>query len=283
MGVLFASLSAVLYSLWFLFSKISVNKTKDPIAAVVVFQVLAGLLFLPLSLFDTPKADINADSVLLTVAAILCYTFFNVLGFKSFKYLDVSVAGILSQTTVIVTFIGGLIVFNEDATSMKVIGVLLVILGNVIIHINSDADTKVKMKGVILRLAASLMLALGILIDAKNLENFSIPVYGFLTYLIPGLISYIFIVKSFDKIKADFSPNKLLFLVMSAMATSGYYFLLKSFTTDLDKTISAPINSSSSMLVVIWGIIFLKETDKLTKKIIAGIIVFLGVVLLGIA
>ena len=62
MGVLFASLSAVLYSLWFLFSKISVNKTKDPIAAVVVFQVLAGLLFLPLSLFDTPKADINAET-----------------------------------------------------------------------------------------------------------------------------------------------------------------------------------------------------------------------------
>lgn len=282
MGILFASLSAIFYSFWFLLSKVSVNRTQNPLLAVSIFQWMTGLLFIPLFLIEKPEWQFSLESLALLIVAVFIYSFFNILGFKSFKYLDVSTTGIVSQLTVVVSFVGGLILFREAASFLKIAGVSLVILGNLIIHLKTGKAKKINAKGLILRVGASVMLGLGILIDAKNSSNFSIPLYGALTYFLPGFISYIFAKSNLAGLKADFKPNKLLFLAMSLMATFGYYFLIKSFTTDLDKTISAPINSSSSMLVVIWGIIFLKETDNMLKKIIAGIVVFLGVLFLSL-
>lgn len=283
MGILFASLSAIFYSFWFLLSKISVNRVKNPMLAVSIFQWITGLLFIPLFIIDAPRWNLNKESIVLLIIVIFFYSFFNILGFKSFKYIDVSTAGIISQLTVVVTFFGGLILFSEKVTYLKIIGVFLIIVGNLVIHIRSKHEKNIKFKGLVLIIGASVMLGLGILIDAKNSENFSIPLYGFLTYFFPGFISYLFAKSSLTGLKADLKSNKLFFFIMSLMATLGYYFLIKSFTTDLDKTISAPINSSSSMLVVILGIIFLKETDNMYKKILAGAIVFMGVVILGVA
>jgi multidrug transporter EmrE-like cation transporter len=80
----------------------------------------------------------------------------------------------------------------------------------------------------------------------------------------------------------DFKTNARGFLIMAGCATLSYFFLLKSYAL-VEKSIAVPVYSSTAVLVVLMGIIFLKETSNLQRKLLAIVIVFAGLVSLGLS
>ena len=282
MGVIFALLSAVFYALVFFFAKLLVTKARKPLVVAALFQLLAGLLAIPLFLLEPARVNQTQDIWTLLVIVIVLYSFFNVFNFISNKLLDFSITGILSQSTLIITFLGSLMVFGEPATLNKIIAVILILLANISILIKKKSGAKINFKGIVIRLAASIILGSALIIDAKNSVNFSLPLYAFITYFFPGILTYIFSRANFSDVREHIARFYKGIFLMSLMGTLGYYFLIKSFQT-LEKSIAAPLNNLSPVIMVCLGIVFLKETDRIWVKIFAVIIVFLAAVLLNLA
>jgi len=159
---------------------------------------------------------------------------------------------------------------------------VLILLGNISILIKKKSGGKINFKGIVTRLAASTLLGTAIIIDAKNSVNFSLPLYAFFTYFFPGILTYIFSRANFSDVREHLTKFYKGIFLMSLMGTLGYYFLIKSFQT-LEKSIAAPLNNLSPVIMVVLGIVFLKETDRIWVKIFAVIIVFLGAVLLNLS
>ena len=282
MGVIFALLSAVFYALVFFFAKLLVTKARKPLVVAALFQLLAGLLAIPLFLLEPARVNQTQDIWTLLVIVIVLYSFFNVFNFISNKLLDFSITGILSQSTLIITFLGSLMVFGEPATLNKIIAVILILLANISILIKKKSGAKINFKGIVIRLAASIILGSALIIDAKNSVNFSLPLYAFITYFFPGILTYIFSRANFSDVREHIARFYKGIFLMSLMGTLGYYFLIKSFQT-LEKSIAAPLNNLSPVIMVCLGIVFLKETDRIWVKRFAVIIVFLAAVLLNLA
>jgi len=283
MGLIFALLSAVFYALVFFFSKLLVTKAKYPLVIAGIFQILAGLIFIPLFIIEPMKVySFDFGIFLLIVLVTIVYSTFNIFSFLSNKLLDFSITGIMAQLTLIITFVGGLIIFKEQPGWLKIIGVSLILLGNISLFFKKGAKKKISFKGVVFRIIASTALGFGILIDAKNSINFSVPFYGFLTYFVSGVITLLYARVNFTEVKLEVKNNRTGLILMALMGTFGWYFLIKSFGL-IDKTVAAPLNNLSSIFMVLLGIILLKEKDRLLTKLLAAGIVFVGAVMLGLA
>jgi len=282
MQILYPILSAIFFAFVGFFTKVLVTKSEKPLVSAFWFNVLAAIFFVPFFIFEKPNWHFSTTSLILLLASIAAYTAYTIFGFKSNKYLDVSITGVLSQITLIFSFIGSIIIFDEDVTMQKIIGVGLILSGNILLFIKGNKSKKISTIGVALRVFAAVTLAGALLIDAKNSSKFTITFYAFLVYLFPGIFTLIYSRSGLRDAKKEFIDNKLGLLVTGFSGTLAYYFLIKSFA-EVDKTIVVPINNSYTVILVLMGIIFLKETNDQFKKILAAILVFIGVVVVGLA
>lgn len=280
MGIIFAIISAFSYALVGIFSKLLSDKAKNPVLMASLYQLGSGIAFLFLFPFEPQSANITTESIILTILTVIGYSLFNVLGFLSNKYLDVSYIGILSLLTIVFTFLGSLIFLNEESTTFKVIGALLILIGNAILTVKISGKSRINTKGLIFRLIAILFLSSSLIIDGKNAVNFTIPLYGFITYVTPSILTFGFSRANVREIIPALKANLIQILLISISGCVGYLFLIKSYLL-LDKSIAIPINNASGAIMVGIGILVLREKTDIPRKIFAMLIVFLGVIILA--
>gem|GEM_PF-5479254 len=278
--LLYPILSALFYAQVIFFTQILVAKTNKPILSGFWFQIFASAFFIPLFLLDKPNWEISMASFILLIATSIFYFLFTAFGFTSQKLIDVSITGVLGQITLVFTFVGSVLLFDEGMNFQKLIGVGLILLGNVSLFLRKNSSVKINRKGLILRILASITLGSAILIDAKNSSKFSLTLYGFFTYFLPAILIALYTRDNFKEYKKVLANNTPGLILTGLFGTAGYWFLIKSFT-ELDKSIAVPINNSFSVIVVLMGIAFLKERTDMKRKILTALVVFGGVVLLG--
>lgn len=281
MGILYAVLAAIFTSLILLMSKVFVKKTSDPIVTSIIFQFLAGTFFIPLAILQTQNIDFSWRLIFMIGIACVLYALSGTWGFSANQYIDISLGSLITQLSLIVTFFGSLIVFNEQINLVKIVGICLILVGNVILFINPQ-KSNIEFKGVILRLFSAVATGIVILIDAANTRYLSIASYSMLVYIVPSLLMTGYFKVPYNRIKKTFFANSLGFISMSMMGTLGYYFLLKSFSY-LDKIIAVPIYNTYTVIIVVLGIVMLKERSNISKKLFATALVFMGAVILGLA
>ena len=68
---------------------------------------------------------------------------------------------------------------------------------------------------------------------------------------------------------------------MGLMGPIGYSALLYAYQI-APKSVVYPLNSLTTIFLVFMGILFLKEKSMIKRKLIAGVIVFIGAALLSI-
>ena len=280
-GIIIASISAFIFALFYLLSKISVNKSKYPVAVSVLFQMLAGIVSLFFVLQDGMQfKEIGLLSWGLLLISTVCYGMGNVYGFRAGKVLDVSITSILGESGLIIGFAGSLIVFNESATLGKIIGVIMILLGNFIV-VGFKKKGKLDYKAVFLKIFASLLFGLANVIDGANSKNFPLSFYVFVGYFFGGVISMVFSDVKFSMLVDEFKSNKWGQIGMAVTASLGYFLFLTSFKYT-QKTIAIPLSYTSAVIAVVMGIVILKEKNDLWRKLVAVAIVFTGSVLLSV-
>ncbi|GAU78514.1 DMT family transporter [Fusibacter sp. 3D3] len=142
-GILLGLLSAVIYAMLSITSKIAIERY-DPLTVIFysfVFGTVAITPFVPSHDFVTlfSKLDIMALSVTmgLVPAAFAYFSYFRGLGQK----IDLSIVGIISTLELLVSVLIGRLFLNESITMLKTVGLSLIVLS---IFISQYQGHKVK-------------------------------------------------------------------------------------------------------------------------------------------
>lgn len=282
MGIIFAFASACFYAISILVSKVSVDKTKSPLAVGVIFQIFAGLVTLTFFLFEKPVViNNNWTTWALLFAACFGWGLFTVFRFEAMKLLEISVANLVGQLSLLFSFFASAVLFREDVTWMKLAGIALLLVGNVVLIGKAWRNKTINKKGIVLQILASIVASISLMLDAVNSVNFSVSLYGFFAYFVAGILMIPLARVSIKAIKSELKTNWKSQLIMGVFSAAGYYLLIKSFTL-AEKTVVVPVNNLGTVIVVILGIIFLKEIKDVKRKIFAAVLAFAGAVLLSI-
>jgi transporter family protein len=211
----------------------------------------------------------------------LGWALFTIWGFKANKLLDISVANLISQLSLVLTFFASAILFREAVTVYKVFGIILLIIGNIIVIKGPRKKGIVNKEGLKYRIMATLAMSVALLIDAANSPNFSVSFYNCGAFLLSGLIMLPLARIKWQEVKAELKINWKGQLLMAIFSSVAYYLLIKSMAL-APKTIVVPVNNLSTVFVVLLGVILLKEANNTKRKLIAAALAFGGAVLLSI-
>ena len=260
--------------------KLATKSSKNDGALTVLLQFLSGLivlLFIPLFKFQFPT---SYQTYLFLGIACIFYAIADRVNTTARRGLEVSTYSILSQLSTVFLIIWGILFFKEAIVLKKIIGALLILTGNILV-IYKKGKFEFN-KYVIFSILGNLALSIGISVDVGISDKFSMPIYVAATLMIPSLM--IFLVnrlKLSDVINEYKNGNKKSILLVGSSWGIMIVTYLKAFQYGSVTTI-APIASITTILNVFVAYFLLNEKNSLMKKILAALIVILGIVLIKI-
>ncbi len=178
-----------------------IAKDTSPFAFSWLTQVVASILFLPLALKNLSFPVTPAAYVTLIVAGIV-WTLVSLSVYISTKKTEVSVREPLSQSKLIWTLLLGLLLLGESATPNRIIGTLIIFVGMGIVVFHPERRFGNLLEpGVLWTLASAVLSAIIAIVDKFALGFFRPELYGFLVYLIPGIILSCFLPRKIKDVK----------------------------------------------------------------------------------
>lgn len=212
--------------------------------------------------------------------AIIFYAINDRLNTTARKGLEVSTFSILKQISTVFMIFAGLLFMKEPFIVSEFLGAILIIVSNIIIFYekgNFKFD-----KYVLVGLIGNLCFSVAMFLDVNISANFNLPFYIVITLFTPALLIFFAERIKLVDIKEEFKNANKKYLFITAI-TWGLAILSQLRAYQLGKvTIIAPLCAVSVILNVIAGYIFLKERDNLLRKIVAGILIIISVVLINL-
>ena len=257
--------------------------TKSMISAgalTILMQIISSLIciiMIPLFEFKLPT---DYRVYIFLFLAIIFYTLNDRLGTTARSGIDASAYSILKQLSTVFMIIMGILFFKEPFILNKVVGASLIILSNIFVFYKKE-NFKFN-KYLLLGILANISLAIALFIDVNYSKEFNLAFYVLLTFLIPLILIFIFErIKIKDIVLEYKSSNKILLFVTSITWTIMMISKLKAYQLG-NIIVVAPLCSLNVILNIIVSYFLLKEKSNLIRKIIAGTLIIIGVILIKI-
>ncbi|MBR5342086.1 MAG: EamA family transporter [Erysipelotrichaceae bacterium] len=260
--------------------KVATKSSKNDGALTTLLQFLGGLivlLFVPLFKIQFPD-DIR--TYIFLIIACIFYAIADRVNTTARRGLDVSTFSILGQLTTVFLIIWGIVFFKEEIVLKKIIGAILILIGNVMVLYKKGKFefNKYVVFGVLGNLASSI----GISVDVGISDKFNMPIYVAFTLIIPSLlILLVDKINTSDVLNELKEGNKKAILLVSSSWGIMIIGMLRAYQFGSVTTI-APIASVTTIINVFVAYFYLKEKDSLLKKVLAALIVISGIVLIQI-
>jgi len=278
--VIFVVLYLLFYTVFNQSYKIATKNLKSPGALTILLQLIASIASLLLIPFFEIKFPIDIKVYLFLGLSIIFYTLNDRLNTTVRSGLEVSTVSIINQlSTVFMTF-AGIFFFKEPFIIQKVIGALLIVFSNILIFYKKGSGKPNKY--VVLGLLANICFTIAIFLDVNISNQFNLPIYIALTLGIPAILIFVFERIKFTEIKEEFKTGDKKIIFITAI-TWSLAILAQLIAYQLGNvSIVAPLCALSVILNVIVGYVALKERDDMKKKIIAAVLIILGIILINI-
>lgn len=249
-------------------------------ALTILIQLISSLIcILMIPLFEI-KFPSNNKVYIFLFLAIIFYTLNDRLGTTSRSGLEASTYSILKQLSTVFMIFAGILFFKESFILNKIIGSILIVISNILVFYNRK---KLKFnKYLILGILANISLAIALFIDVNYSKEFNLAFYVLLTFFIPVLLIFVFERIKVKEIILEYkNSNKISLFLTSISWTIMMITKLKSYQLG-SVVMVATLSSLVVILNVIISYLFLKEKDNLIKKIIAGVLIIIGIILIKI-
>ena len=242
-----------------------------------LFTAFFSIYFIPFFEFTLPS-DISIYLILFVVVVI--YAFTDRLNIEARYGLDPSVFSMLKQLSTVFLIILGFIFLKEPIILKKVIGSIIIIFANTLLAFDKG---KLKInKYFIMSFISNFLFAVAMLINVNISSNFNIAFYTILTVFLPSILIFLS------------GRYKVKDLVNEFELYDKKYFLLSALTWCLmliasvkayevgDVILVAPLLTLTSILNTIYEFVICKNKNKLVQKIIASILILIGVIIIKI-
>lgn len=278
---LLVAISVITFSFSTILQKILLKDNKsDPVAYSIVFQILVGLLIFVYAVSRGFRIPDFTNLYLNVILLIILYGVANAYIFKALKYSEASEFTVLFATRTLWTILGAIIFLKEKVNINIIIGAVFIFISILLI---SWKKHKIKInKGQFYSIIAAVFFGLAFVNDAYILRNkIDVPSYLAIGFILPALAMWLVNIKLTVKMKPLFEPKTLVRLFILAVIYSiSAITIFIAYQLGKNAAQIAPLNQTSTILTGILGILILKETAGVYKKIIASIIAFIGVVLI---
>ena len=249
-------------------------------AITILIQIVSSLFcLLMIPLFEI-KFPTNFKVYIFLFLATIFYTLNDRLGTTARSGLEVSTYTILKQLSTVFMIFTGILFFKEPFILNKFIGAILILVSNLLVFYNKK-HFKFN-KYLLLGILANLSLSFALFIDVNYSNEFNLAFYILLTFLIPLVLICIFERIKVKQLILEYKKTNKLFLIITSISwVLMMISKLKSY--QLGKIIIiAPLTSLNVILNIFLGYIIFREKNNLLKKIIAAILIIIGIFLIKI-
>lgn len=214
--------------------------------------------------------------ILLISGAALGYGLYERTHFLARKNIDSSTTAIVFRLNSVIGFIGAIIFLHEPLTFTKFIGAMILISASfVVIHKNPNIHAN---RFLLIALFSATVLGLAGLFDKPASFGLPATLYSALMWgLSLPVIS--FPTLSLKQLKKEFWIGGWKVAFTAFLNVFGFILYLNALSlADTSRVI--PITSSTGTFTVIAGIFILKENTYIGRKILAGLLMLVGILLL---
>lgn len=273
----YITISLILDIAYNMLIKKALKKNVSDGALIALLQILSGLVILILGIFCKWKFPSDIKIYALLFASCIFYALSDRTNATARRGLEVSMYGLLSQIAPIFTFALGIIFFKEKIILTKVLGLLLIIIGNILVlHKKGKFSWD---KYVLFSLLGNLFFSIGLCIDVGISEQFNLPFYIAVTLMVPATIIMIGErIKVKNLINEYKVGDKQSILLIASIWGIRLWTMYRAFQLGTFTTVTA-IRATYVVLNVIAAYFLLKERDSVWKKILAAVLVAIGVLL----
>lgn len=200
--------------------------------------------------------------------------------YTSYKSNSPSVSIVLGSISVVISTILGILFFGESTQLIKFVGIALILLSIFIVNFHKKTFSLDKYN--VLALLGGTMFGVAFTLDKSFVLDLNPFAYlGFMSTSV-GILS--FVVKPAHIISETKRLKPIDFVPMFVIGGFGVMFNLFSFLSySKGGNVGAvdAINNSAVFLVILAEVIILKDRHQLLRKIVASILIMLGLVLLS--
>ncbi|MBI4168210.1 MAG: EamA family transporter [Candidatus Aenigmarchaeota archaeon] len=252
-----------------------VMKKEGHIAYSWLSALLGGIFYLPLLAIVGFTIPASPYGWALAMFAGLIWAVRALIGFKSYRYTQVSLRDPVARTDVLFLLLFSSLILREPITAAKLLGVLVIFLGLTILTWHKGKIFgKFSHKGVRLTLLAAVLSGLVAVVDKAAVAYFLPALYGFLMFIIPAVYLTPLALRNKNEIKRLVSRKLFWAIIVSILAVGSYYLQLSAYLlTDVSKVF--PVLQLSTLVTVIGGAVFHKEKD-LGLRLIGAILMIVG-------
>lgn len=257
------------------------EKSTDPIAFAIVFQLLVGILIGAYAIVNGSTFPSNLTSFIpnLVLMTIL-YGGGNVFLYKSLKIIPVSEFAILFSTSTLWTIMGAVVLLGESFSLRHFVGTVLVMMSLLIVF-KTSKKFQLFGYGQTLCLLAAAMFGLAFVNDAYVLQHIDVNYYVSMAFILPAVGLFVLNPKARSEMLIFLKKEQLKkMLVIGVLYAISAVTIFTAYTVGQNAAVISVINKSSSLLIVLAGIVFLNEKENVVRKIIGACVALLGVALL---
>lgn len=252
----------------------------DPKAQAIIFLSLGGILTVFIALFSGKlnlgfSTSLTANLLAIAVFATIAY----VLKYHGFKLISASEVVILGATSKLWNVVGAYFFLHETITLQKILGAIIILVG---VAITMYIDKKFRLnKGTLFVLLAGVIWGFVDINGFYILQNMDALNYQIYFYLLPVLALILVSPSTVKKLNYYFRVDRAIKItLLSLFDTLGLLTLFLAYQAGGQASVIGPLSNAKIIVTVILAMVFLKERDHLTNKLIGAIVTALGVVLL---
>lgn len=244
-------------------------------ALTILVELIAGIFSLLWIPFFEIKFPTDFKVYLLLGFAIIFYAIQNRLATTARSGMEASSYSIIKQLSNVFVIIMGFLFLKEELTFHKVMGSIFLIGSNVLIFYQKGAwkNNRYLLLGVL----ANLCMGMALFLDVNTSNSFNLAFYVSITLLFPAILVFITERIKIKEITREWKTNSKHFILLTGISWS-FMMITKLRAYQLGEvTKIAPLCSLTAILNVLFAFIFLKNRNNILKKLIASILIILGV------
>lgn len=271
----YALLGAISLSAYQVSTRVFLKGKGDSSAFTFVTMLSGGLLSLPFLFFETIRANLSTTDWLMFLVVVLLSVAVDLVFTRARQLEQVSVTSIAIQTGLLWNLLGGLFIFGEGIALQKILGVSLILLGNLVLIWHGQK----------LRLTPGFCLALlGVFLFnitsslGKNLvRHFSPVLYIASLSFAEGVIIYGLLgAQRWRRARQELHLQGLKVLLVGPLLAYATILVSKAFEVGGEFSRVLPIFGLALVFSTLSGVFLLGEKENLGRKLLALILAFIG-------
>ena len=238
------------------------------------FTALFSLAFIP---FFTIRFSIEPITYLILGIVCIIYAITDRLNIEARYGLEPSSFSMLKQLSTVFIIIFGIVFMKHELVIHRLIGAGIIIIANLLLAFNKG---KFRFnKYFIMCVISNLLFAVAMLINMNISSEFNVAVYTFFTVGIPFCVISLFNKVKFKELKKEFNRyDKKLFVFSALMWCLMLISSVKAYELG-NVVIVASFLALTSILNSIVELIFNRDKKTFLKKLVIGILIVIGVIL----